>query len=163
MVLKKVFFLVFTTVFSVFTGFFSPVFAQTGQRLLDLLEIQELSWASAASLVLEASDHGTFSDSDAFSYAMEKGWLPRRSQPEENAQLGGIALLLMQSFDIKGGVMYSMFRNQRYAYRELVYRNIIIGRTWPSMTVSGDTLIFMTGRFLAIREAEEAIQPGEDR
>ena len=135
----------------VFSG---PIFAQTGQRIMDLLEVSELSWADAASFVLEASDHGTFSNTEAFSYAMERGWLPGAAA-EDNAQLGGIALLLMQSFDHRGGIMYSMFRTPRYAYRELVHKNIIMGRTWPSMTVSGETLIYMISRFLAIRETEE--------
>ena len=68
------------------------------------------------------------------------------------ARLDGVSLLLMESFNIKGGIMYSLFRNPHYAYRELVYLDIIQGRVDPEMTVSGDLLLFLVNRILSRQE-----------
>ena len=150
---KVVFFLVVISM-AIMT-FSIPLSAQTGQRMERLLGETALSWALAASFVLEAADHGNFSNTEAFSFAFERNWLPKNAVPEENARLNGISLLLMESFSLKGGIMYSLFKNSHFAYRELVYRRIIQGRTDPDMHVSGDELLFLTGKFLSIREAEE--------
>jgi len=135
--------------------FSAPISAQTGHKVEIMLTVPALNWAAATSFVLEAADHGIFSDSEAFAYAMDRNWLPKNAVPEENARLNGISLLLMESFNLKGGIMYSIFKNPHFAYRELVYRRIIQGRSDPIMDVSGEELLFLTGKFLSIREEEE--------
>ena len=135
--------------------FSAPVSAQTGQKVEIMLTVPAIDWAAAASFVLEAADHGIFSDSEAFLYAKDRNWLPKNAVPEENARLNGISLLLMESFNLKGGIMYSIFTNPHFAYRELVYRRIIQGRSDPTMVVSGEELLFLTSKFLSIREMEE--------
>jgi len=132
-----------------------PLPAQSVQRLETLLHNPELSWAAAAAFVLEASEQGVFSNDAAFYFAMDRNWLPQNASPDESARLNGIALLLIQSFELKGGILFSRFQNPHYAYRELVYRNIIQGRTYQNTIVSGERLFFMVSRFLAIREAQE--------
>jgi hypothetical protein len=57
----------------------------------------------------------------------------------------------MRSFNIKGGIMYSLIKNPHYAYLELVYKNIIQGRTEPAMNVSGERLLFFTTRALPLQ------------
>jgi hypothetical protein len=54
----------------------------------------------------------------------------------------------MNAFEIKGGIFYTFTGRPRYAYRELVYLNIIQGRTEPGMNVSGELLLFITSRIL---------------
>jgi len=133
-----------------------PLFPQTAQRVENLLNERAVNWSSAAAFVLEAADAGAFGNpEEAFRFAAERKWLPKKAAPEAIARLDGVSLLLARSFGTKGGIMYSLTKSRRYAYRELVYQNVIQGRSDPAMTVSGEELLFLIGRMLSMREAEE--------
>jgi len=60
--------------------------------------------------------------------------------------------LLMQSFDLKGGIFYRIAKGPHHAYRELVYKNVIRGYTDPKMPVSGQQLLSLISRILAMEE-----------
>ena len=131
--------------------FYVPVFlpAQTAAEIEALLNAQSLSYGEAARFVLRAADQvGELSPADAFTFAMEKRWLPQKAESGSIASLDGISLLIMRSFGIKGGIMYSIFRNPHYAYRELEYKDVIQGRADPKMIVSGEQLLFLVSRIL---------------
>ncbi|MDR0290093.1 MAG: OmpA family protein [Treponema sp.] len=129
----------------------------TAAELESLLSADTVTYAQAARFLLEASDTLITRDAqEAFSYAMDQGWLPRNASPDDAARLDGVSLLLMQSFGIKGGIMYSRIRNPHYAYRELAYKNIILGRSDPSMNITGGRLLFITSRILTWQEEEAA-------
>jgi len=132
--------------------------AQTAERIEDLLDIWALSYGQAALFVLEAADvpdiYGSSVISgpdEAFRFAAEHAWLPNDASGEDTARLDGISLLLMKSFDVKGGLLYTLFRNSHYAYRELVYKDIIQGKSEPGMAVSGDLLLFLVNRLLSCK------------
>ena len=134
-----------------------PVFlqAQTAERVEALLNTDAVSYEQAAQLVLEAADvRVSTGPADAFRYAAEQRWVPGKAEGGDIARLDGISLLIMRAFDLKGGMFYSLFKNPHYAYRELEYQNIIQGRSDPAMDVSGDFLLFMTGRALSVVEGE---------
>jgi len=152
--MKKHFYLLF----GVFL--FIPVFvsAQTAAEMERLIETNAVSYEQAARFVLEAADvpgfSGASSAAEAFRYAAENNWLPRKATAGGEASLQGVALLIMESFGIKGGVFYTVVKNSHYAYRELVYKAIIQGRTDPQMTVAGDYLLFLIGKTLEFTEGE---------
>ena len=128
----------------------SFLFAQTAERIEKLLQQDKVSYRDAALLVLEASgrldaEKQTSAD-DAFTFAMERGWLPKNAQANSNAALDGLSLLVMQAFEINGGALFSLFQNPHYAYRAMVYRGIIQGRTDPQMSVSGELLLFIVNK-----------------
>jgi outer membrane protein OmpA-like peptidoglycan-associated protein len=83
---------------------------------------------------------------------MEKNWLPKNAQADRAARLDALSLLFMQSFEINGGIFYSIFKNPRYAFREMAHKNFIHGRIDPAMNVTGERLLFYTGRVLAHKE-----------
>jgi len=125
--------------------------AQTHAEMESLLGSPTVTYAQAARFVLEASEAAVISDTlEAFRFAFERNWLPAGASPGSPARLDGISLLLMRSFSIKGGLFYSIFRNPHYAYRELVYLNIIQGRADPHTAVSGSQLLFIIGRALTV-------------
>ncbi len=66
--------------------------------------------------------------------------------------LGEYALLIMQTFEISGGFMYSLAPSPRYAARELTFRRAIQGRSFPRMTISGERGMRILGRILALQE-----------
>ncbi|GBU29101.1 hypothetical protein R84B8_02665 [Treponema sp. R8-4-B8] len=126
--------------------------AQTAERIERLLEQKQVNYRDAALLVLEAAGqldnvNQTNAD-DAFSLAMDRGWLPKDTQANDSARLNNISLLLMRSFNMKGGIMYALTKNRRYAYRQLTYLNVIQNRSDPSDFVSGERLLYYVNRIL---------------
>jgi hypothetical protein len=61
----------------------------------------------------------------------------------------------MRSFQIKGGAMYRAFPGPRYAYRELVFKNIVQMGSDPSWNVSGYRLLQILSRALEYKEANK--------
>jgi outer membrane protein OmpA-like peptidoglycan-associated protein len=123
-----------------------------------LLETPAVSYAQAARFVLEAADAASLASPEAaFDYAQERRWLPASAQAGEPARLMDLSLLVMRSFDFKGGLFYTLFKNPHYAYRELVYRRVILGKTDPHQTVSGEYLLVMVGRALDLTDEEKVL------
>jgi hypothetical protein len=133
------------------------LFGQTADRIERLLEQERVSYRDAALLVLEAAgllEKETSAD-DAFSFAKERGWLPKNAQANSDAVLDGLSLLVVQAFKIKGGALFSLFKNPHYAYRVMVYRGIIQGRADPQMTVSGNILLYTVNRVMGAANDDE--------
>jgi outer membrane protein OmpA-like peptidoglycan-associated protein len=136
------------------------VWSQTAVELEAILESPALSYGRIARFVLEASGKAALPGSEeAFDYARERNWLPKNAAAPDTARLDAVSLLLMQSLDIKGGFLYSIFRNPHYAYRELIYKKVIQDRSSPDMPVSGDFLLFILGRGLSIQENSALTNP----
>jgi hypothetical protein len=126
------------------------LFGQTADRLEKLLQQEQVSYKDTALLVLEASGHidaeKQTSADDAFNIAKQRGWLPKNTAENNATRLNGLSLLVMRAFDINGGAFFSLFKNQHYAYRAMVYRGIIQGRSDPQMLVSGDLLLYTVNK-----------------
>jgi hypothetical protein len=132
--------------------------AQTAAEIEVLLETPAVTYAQAARIALKAADAAQAAAvsglEEAFAFAAERNWLPKNASPDTEARLDGVSLLFMRVFDIKGGLFYSLIKNPHYAYRELERRNAFKGRSDPHSQVSGDQLLFITGRVLSITEGE---------
>jgi hypothetical protein len=129
---------------------------ETAEEIERLLSKNVITYAAAARFILEASDTLVTSDvHEAFLYASQRKWLPRNAAENDAARLDGVSLLIMRSFNLKGGIMYSIIKSPHYSYRELVSKNIIQGRTDPAMYASGEKLLFITGKVLSQKESEQ--------
>ena len=128
----------------------SFLFAQTAERIEKLLEQERVNYRDAALLALEAAGHlnaaRQTSADNAFNFAMQRGWLPKNAQANNAAKLSGLSLLVVQAFQINGGLLFELFKNPHYAYRAMVYRGIIQGRADPQMPVSGELLLYTVNR-----------------
>jgi hypothetical protein len=138
--------------------------AQTAGELDLLLDTRELSYAQAAWAVLEAAEalpQGAAGQdrAEAFRFARKWGWLPRRARTEDPILLRELSLLIMEAFRLRGGIMYSLFHNGRYAHRELVYRRFIQGRADPVQRVSGERLFRILGRVLSYTGDDDDLSP----
>lgn len=141
--------------FGIFFILTLPVFAQTASELESLLNTNAVSYEHAARFVLLAADVEDLPWTEAFNFAAERDWLPKNVKAGDKATLQGLSLLVMEAFGLKGGFMYSQTRNPHYAYRELVYQDIIQGRADPDMDVSGYLLIFTVNRVLSGMENQQ--------
>ena len=131
-----------------------PAFPQsTADEIESLLETSAVTYAQAARFILQAADV-TVTDDFWFEYAADKNWLPKNISANDTARLDGIALLVMRSFDLKGGIMYSLVKNPHYAYRELVYQEIIQGKIDPAMPVDGGALLYIANNILTQMEED---------
>ena len=131
----------------------------TAMEIETLLDIPAITYAQAARFVLEAADIAVIANPDeAFQYAADRKWLSNKTMPGDRAKLNEVSLLLIESFKLNGGLFYSVAKTPHYAYRELVYKQIILGRTDPEMDVSGEDFLYMVSRILSIKEADEQNQ-----
>jgi hypothetical protein len=129
--------------------------AQTADRIQTLLQTPAVSYAQAARFVLEAADVTGFnqaSEEDAMLFAVEKKWLSARADAQDAISLEALSLLIMKAFGLKGGPMYTLFGGAHYSYRELVYKDIIQGRSDPRMKVPGEKMLLIVNRLLYIME-----------
>jgi hypothetical protein len=143
----------FCTFLAAFLFLSAAVFAQTAEEIEILLSVEVLNYEYAASFVLRAADVPV--SGNAYTYAAERKWLSAKTAIGGDATLNEVSLLIMGTFGIKGGIMYSLTKSPHYAYRELVHQGIIQGRADPGLTVSGELLLFMVGKVLDCMEGEE--------
>jgi len=123
------------------------------QEIETLLNASAVTYAQAARFALEASGAAVIeSPREAFDYAVQQNLLPKNVSADDSVRLDRLSLLLMRSFDIKGGLFYTLFKSPRYAYRELAFLNVIQGRHDPKMIVTGERLLFYISRILSRRE-----------
>jgi hypothetical protein len=126
--------------------------AQTADEMQMLLQTPAVSYSQAARFVLEAADVSDYYDKtngqDAMRLAVEKKWLPAKADAQSAITLEKLSHLIMKAFGLKGGPMYTLFNSAHYSYREMVFQDIIQGRSDPYMKVTGEKMIFIVNRLL---------------
>ena len=123
--------------------------AQNARDMDLILDAKEISYAQAARFILPAA--GISADTDeaaSFKTAVEKGLLPAKVEAEQAVTTGKLSLFLLKSFGLKGGIMYSLFPNGRYAYRELYYLRCVPDSSDPYAKVTGEQFLHILGRIL---------------
>ena len=131
-------------------------FAQTAAEVDAMLEADTITAAKAARFVLGTADllpsglSGPDAERAAYDTASSNGWI--KVDAYENLTMKDAAFLIMKAFDLKGGMMYSLFKNPRYAYREMVYRKLIMSRMDSSAKISGSGLLQILDRVIRSEE-----------
>jgi hypothetical protein len=136
---------------------FSAITAQgqTAAEMESLLDAGEITCAQAAYFVLAAAlEDPPQNPEAAFGMALEQGGLPAKAESNGCITMGGFSLLLMKAFDIKGGLMYRRFPRGRYAFREMTGRGFIEGRSYSTLTVSGEQFLRILENVLDKRATE---------
>ena len=132
------------------------VSAQSNKVLDALLEEETTSFGQTAYLILTASARipDDTTPSEAAAEIAGQGWTVPKRAAEEPLTLGEYSFLLMQAFELKGGVMYRILPGPRYAGRELAYLQFIKGNTSPYRTFSGEEAIGILGRLMEWKEEQ---------
>ena len=121
--------------------------AQSNDRIDELLLQPVARLDSTAYLVLAST--GQIAESDSPATALEKakslGLVNADLGPDSPVQIQDLSFLVMKSLQLNGGVMFSLFPNSRYAYRELAYAKMIDTSRGPFRTVSGEEVIRVLG------------------
>lgn len=136
--------------------------AQTAQEMETIFEAETVTYAQIVRFTLDAANlHSAGNSEEAFEFAVQNNLLPKNITSDSSARLDQLSLFLMRTFNMKGGLMYSITKSPRYAYRELVYQKVIQHRASPSMNVSGQQFLFYVNRMLAMREVYDAARARE--
>ena len=121
------------------------VSAQNAGEMDAMLAADTVSAAKAARFILGAADlldpglSGPDAEEAACNLAILNGWIGAHGS--ESVTLKQTAFLVMKAFDLKGGIMYSLFGSPRYAYREMIYRKLITGHADNTMILTGFRLL----------------------
>jgi outer membrane protein OmpA-like peptidoglycan-associated protein len=116
--------------------------AQVAAEMDALLETPAINFIQASRFVLASVDIDLADGYLAsFNAARERGWLPKRANPDGHVTLGELCFLVMRAFGMKGSFLYALFPGPRYAFRELDYLRVIPGRRDPARQVSGEELL----------------------
>jgi hypothetical protein len=117
--------------------------AQEMAEMDALLDTKEVTFSQAARFILAAA--GTLEENctpaEAYAHAQDQNWVSAKSTPDKTAGLGEISFLLIKSFDLKGGIFYTLFPGPRYSYRELKSLGLLGQWDDPDLPVSGAELI----------------------
>lgn len=139
--------------FMFFAFLLLPAFAQTPADVERLLDENAITFEQAAWFILAvAMDAPPDGPQEAFAAAAGNGWFAAGRQGADAITFADLSLLAMNAFDIKGGMMYRIFKNKRYAYREMKYRGYIIGRAFSNLAVSGEQFLQILGNVMDDRE-----------
>lgn len=124
--------------------------AQSNETIDQILAQDVATVGSAAYVALSAGDlvNDDSSPQKAVEVAIQAGWLDPAASVDDPAGFGQFAHLLMQVFEVKGGLMYRILPGPRYATREFTYSGWSPIRIGPADQFSGSFLLSVTGIFL---------------
>ena len=125
-------------------------FSQSNEVLDGLLEQEQATMGNAAYLVFLASGIAAeeWSPDRSFEELRSRDWGFDEADAASVVDLGSLSFMIMQAFEMKGGIMYSLFPGKRYAARELAYLGFVPGNTSPYRVVSGQEVTHILGRTL---------------
>jgi len=128
--------------------------AQSNETLDRFLEQEQAVYGYSAYMVLTAAGKlpEEASPKEAAAAVSRMGWSDKLSASDDLINLGEYSSLLMKVFDIRGGLMYTLFPGPRYAARELKYLQCIPGKAAPGRSISGTDAIQILGRVLEWKE-----------
>jgi len=130
-----------------------PLNAQSNTVIDALLDADPAAFGDAAYLVLSAAkvipEKATPKEAV---WALQAGdWHIEGRPAKESITVGEYSFLLMQAFDVRGGILYRLFPGPRYACRELAFLGLLEGSTAAGRRLSGGEAVRILSRFLERR------------
>ena len=134
-------------------------FAQSNEVIDQLLAEDQATLGNAVYLVFLAADIASedWSVDESIQELQSRGWGFDDAAPGNVVDLGSFSFILMKTFDMKGGIMYSLFPGKRYAARELAFLGFVPGYASPTRVLEGQEVTHILGRtldYLGAREVE---------
>lgn len=131
-----------TIVFMLFLSI--SIFGQSDEVLDLLYEKDNAHTLYTSLLVLQAAGKLDLSATieNAKSYLETEKWGITVLKDEEYITAGSFSLLVIESFDLPHGLIYNFLPIKRYALKELVYKNYILGNPYPGDIMSSFDVIY---------------------
>lgn len=136
----------YVLIFGVSCAVATVAVAQSNEIIDQLLRQDIAQPAEVSYLVLVAAGQieEDASPTDALGVAWQRGYF----DGQDAVRLGDLSFSLMDSFQVRGGIMYAILPGPRYATRELAFHQVVPGRTHPSRVLSGREALEIVERFL---------------
>ena len=131
------------------------VSADFNSTMDSVLEEKNVSYGSAAYMLLVGT--GVLGEEASVQEAAEKmsSKFPSTKKNYDNSlTIGDLSFMIMNAYNMNGGLMYSLFPGPRYAVRELRHKKILQGKSYSTMHISGERACRILGRVLEMEEAE---------
>lgn len=124
-------------VFSVLMAF--PLMGQQSNIIDDVISQRSIDLQNATYLALTAGDiiDESTEPSEALKVLQDLNWSIKKAETNRELTLGDSTVLLMNSLKVKGGIMYSLTKQPRYAYKEMVFRGILKPEEDLKRSISG--------------------------
>ncbi|MDA3937724.1 MAG: hypothetical protein PF693_00230 [Spirochaetia bacterium] len=129
--------------------------AQSNTVIDELLEKTEADWGKTSYMVLSAAELISENETipEVLAMLSEQQWNLPSKLSEDPITLGEYSYMLMEAFNIPGGIMYRILPGPRYAARELSYLKFIDKDKSPYRTLSGEEVLRIMGRVMEWKEA----------
>lgn len=131
-------------VFALF--FFLNVFAQSSDVITEILQSKTVTFGQAC--YFTAAQQNLVNDDCDYTQAIQilykKGQIPGLVHTDTPIPLVDIAYLFAQAWNVKGGLMYKLFKGApRYAFKQLKSDGVIPQNMFPRSTVTGLQILDM--------------------
>ena len=135
--------LTFLTVFILFFAFFAS--AQSAKAVTAMLETNEVTNGQAAYFAANALElvKENAAEQEAFDALKNAGFTCLSEDLSSPVKLDAYSELCMKAFNISGGLFYRLFKNSRYALRELKSLGIVPSDADPKQMINGRTALNM--------------------
>ncbi len=130
--------LVFVPVFSQDVGVLSDILKKTTVSFIDF------SWLVASQTGMECTPFEAWTRCDRF------GTFPFKSPAGQPITVKDVSHFFMLNYGLKGGILWTNFRNGRYAWKELESTGFWDPKTDPDDTLSGRDLVRAVSRFFTL-------------
>jgi len=138
----------------------SSLWSQSNEVIDDFLGRDEADTGTAVLLIGQALGElpDTAGVTEAMTWAQSQSWKGKISkfEPEDPITLGRYFVALFQSFDIKGGMMYSLFKSPRHAALEAEYKGYLGGTPYYTRTMTPQEVLFSLSMAMDANKEEEA-------
>ncbi len=128
--------------------------AQSNETIDRLLSREVADFGSTVYMVLSAGDliQDSASVDSAYGEYQSFGWQLGSKSADDSLTVSELSYLIMKSLNVSGGFMYAIFPSPRYAFRELVYKNVLSRQIAPGSIVSGEEVLRYLGAVLRLKE-----------
>ncbi len=139
--MKKSIFLLFLFFLSGFTVFSQDAAAITELLQKPVADLKDFSYMVASS----AGRSGT--PFEAYTFCDRYNVFPMTAAADTPITVKMISQFYMKAYQLNGGILWSIFKSPRYAFRELKHKGLWSGYLDPDTRLSGRELLRIAGKF----------------
>ena len=136
--MKKLFVLV-----ALLSSFAGMCFGQSAEKVSEMLEKKEttLGDVSYFSAVSQELAKEKTSSEECFKILKDKGFFSESQKASDAATIGDVAFVCSKTFGIEESLMYKIFKNKRYAYRQIKALGMLSSSSQESDCASGNDIL----------------------
>lgn len=130
--------------------------AQSAQVITDILNQEKSQWDSLTYLAYYMDENNATSGEElttqeTFDFFYSRGYIPQEYSASSIVRHDELSLFLLKTYSVPAnGLLYSIFQNRRYAFRQMQHMGMFLSSDFPSHTMSGGSLVTFMGDFLTM-------------